>query len=322
MALPKIPPKFVVELSRPTILNLAALVCYCLAMLFHVIAYTTSNWSTLKLEGVEWQMGLWYGCRHNTTDDTWFCSSDVFNDKVFKTGSNWHLGSQIMMTFALVVLFLLEFAVIGYACIKRLERHKDRMVGTVIALSVTAAFCHFLVLIMYGTEVDKIRDSFVQGSFGIVIICMFLEIILPVLVKVDKHKRFPKDGALKEVRRQLRQVGIRKSDLDPTRKENVPKRTSIPKGRQDEAEDADKHKIRKLSASELEKRFPPYQFDNLGYYPPVSMRTSATSVTGGRTNSVGGSAPSLLTQSTVVTGVSYDRRNSDMSSVESFESLV
>ena len=175
---------------------------------------------------------------------------------------------------------------------------------------------------MYGTEVDKIRDSYVQGSFGIVIISMFLEIILPVIIKIDKHKRFPKDGALKEVRRQLRQVGIRKSDLDPDKRESVPKRASIPKGRKDEADNEDRHKIRKLSASELEKRFPPYEFDNLGYHPPVSMRTSVSSVTGGRTNSVGGSAPSLLTQSTVVTGVSYDPKASDMSSVESFESLV
>ena len=171
---------------------------------------------------------------------------------------------------------------------------------------------------MYGTEVDKIRDSYVKGSFGIVIICMFLEIILPILVKFDKQRRYPKEGALKEVRRQLRQVGIRKSSASDSEKhERTPERTSIPKGRRDEAEDPDRHKIRKLSASELEKRFPPYEFDNLGYYPPVSMRTSATSVTGGRTDSVGGSAPSLLTQSTVVTGVSYDPNYSDRSSVES-----
>ena len=53
-------------------------------------------------------------------------------------GSNWHIGSQIMMTFALIIMFLLEFAVVGYACIKRLERHKSKVVGIVIALSVTA----------------------------------------------------------------------------------------------------------------------------------------------------------------------------------------
>ena len=40
------------------------------------------------LNGVEWRMGLWYGCRHNSTDDTWLCSTDVFKDEVFKTGKS------------------------------------------------------------------------------------------------------------------------------------------------------------------------------------------------------------------------------------------
>lgn len=161
---------------------------------------------------------------------------------------------------------------------------------------------------MYGTEVDKIRDSYVKGSFGIVIIAMFLEVAIPVLIRIDKQMRFPKDGALKEIRRQLRQRGIHKlSESDRSSKhEERPKRRKL--------EDVDTEKSyapRQLSAAELEKRFPPYEFDNLGYYPPVSMRTSTTSVTGGRTSSVGSSG-SLQTQSTAVTGVTYD-----LSSVES-----
>ena len=87
MGLPRVPDRMVVELSRPTILSFASIICYCFAMLFHIIAYTTNSWSTLTLNGVEWRMGLWYGCRHNATTDVWICSTDVFEDNVFKTGT-------------------------------------------------------------------------------------------------------------------------------------------------------------------------------------------------------------------------------------------
>lgn len=166
---------------------------------------------------------------------------------------------------------------------------------------------------MYGSEVDKIRDSYVQGSYGILIISMFLEVVIPVLIRIDKNLRFPKDGAFKEIRRQLRQYGIHKtsaSSRSGVREERSEKRKS------EDLETEKEFSPRQLSASELEKRFPPYTFDNLGYYPPVSMRTSATSVTGGRTSSIG-SAQSLQTQSTALTGVSYDPKYSDRSSVES-----
>lgn len=164
---------------------------------------------------------------------------------------------------------------------------------------------------MYGTEVDKIRDSHVKGSFGIVIISMFLEIVIPILIKLDKNNRFPSDGALKEIKRQLRQVGIPTTSASHSQKhERTSERNNIEDG------DLDRHKIRKLSAAELSKRFPPYEFDNLEYAPSVSMRTSATSVTCGKTNSYG-SAHSLQTQSTMVTRVSYDPKHSDMSSLES-----
>ena len=165
---------------------------------------------------------------------------------------------------------------------------------------------------MFGTEVDKIRDSYVKGSFGILIISMFLEIAIPILIRIDKQLRFPKDGALKEARRQLRRRGtpeLSESALSSNRETS--KRLKV-----DSLDAEKKFEPKQLSASELAERFPPYEFDNLGYYPPVSMKTSASSLTGGRTNSIG-SAHSLQTQSTVVTGVSYDPKYSDVSSVES-----
>lgn len=314
MALPQIPKRIVVELSRPTVLNLAALVSYCLAMIFHLIAFATDNWCTLQLDGVEWRMGLWYGCRYDTTTgDTWNCTKDVFNDKVFKAGNNWHLGSQIMMIFALIALFLLEFAVIGYICIKRLERYRNKIFGIVVALSVAAAFCHLLVIIMYGTNVDKVNDSNVKASFGIIIISMFLEVAIPVLIRIDKHFRFPKEGALKEIRRQVKKLGIHKLS-EPDRSTKREERARRPESK--DADSEKKYVPRQLSASELEKRFPPYEIDNLRYYPPVSMRTSVSSITGDKTISTG-SAQSLQTQTTAVTGLSYDTKYSDRSSVES-----
>ena len=78
------------------------------------------------------------------------------------SGSNWHIGSQIMMTFALIVLFLLEFAVIGYACIKRLERHKSKVVGIVIALSVTAGGLYFLLHVS-SLQLVREGDGYVIG---------------------------------------------------------------------------------------------------------------------------------------------------------------
>ena len=153
---------------------------------------------------------------------------------------------------------------------------------------------------MYGTEVDKVEDSYVEGSFGVVIIAMFLEIIVPILVRIDKEKRFPKRDALTGIRRQLRGQS----------REEAPKTDGIIL-----EETEKKIQPRKLSASELNKRFPPYTFDNYRYYPPVSMRKSETSLTEGRTSSIG-SARSLQTQSTAITGVSFDPKYSDRYSTE------
>ena len=77
-----------VELSRPTILNLIAILCYCLAILFHIIAFATDNWSSITVQGVRYTIGLWQGCRKNETTDEWHCSTDVFDDEAFKTGKS------------------------------------------------------------------------------------------------------------------------------------------------------------------------------------------------------------------------------------------
>ena len=94
-----------VELSRLTILNIAAIVCYCLAILFHIVAFATDSWSSLYLDGVRWKVGLWTGCRQNDGETTWYCSQDVFEDPVFQTGKSKFLFwiAQCMFVLLLII---------------------------------------------------------------------------------------------------------------------------------------------------------------------------------------------------------------------------
>ena len=170
---------------------------------------------------------------------------------------------------------------------------------------------------MYGTEVGKVEDSFVEASFGVVIISMFLEILIPIFIRIDKEKRFPKQDALTAIRRELRR--------QPSKTEGMTiERGPPPKVDGVALEEAEKsYRPRKLSAVELEKRFPPYTIDNYRYYPPSSTHSSRTSLAHGkgRTSSIG-SARSLQTQSTAITGVSFDPKYSDRYSTDkSIQSL-
>lgn len=54
-----------------------------------------------------------------------------------------------------------------------------------------SAFCHFLILIMFGSEVGKVPESYVKGSYGILVISMFVELVLPILIHLDKSKNSP-----------------------------------------------------------------------------------------------------------------------------------
>ena len=54
------------------------------------------------------------------------------------SGSDWHIGSRIMMTLSLILLFVLEFALIGYACIQKMQKYRSKLVGFIIAVSLSA----------------------------------------------------------------------------------------------------------------------------------------------------------------------------------------
>ena len=99
-----------VELVRPTLLNILAIICYCLAILFHVIAYASNGWSSLILDGVRWDMGLWEGCR-DTEEGIRICSKNAFDADVFITGMSkcgWLWCFLVMFVQCMLVLTLVR----------------------------------------------------------------------------------------------------------------------------------------------------------------------------------------------------------------------
>lgn len=180
------------NLSCPTPLCIAATILYCLSLIFHIIAIATDSWGSLLLDGVRWHVGLWQGCQLLNNADV--CTSDVFEHEVFKTGSGWLIGSRVMMCFSLVCLLLLEIPLIGYSCIKPLEKHKSRLAGFMLGFSLTSVFCHIVVVIMYGSEIVQIPGASIKESFGMVIISLLLELASTVIMYMDMRCKRCHDG--------------------------------------------------------------------------------------------------------------------------------
>ena len=147
----------------------------------------------------------------------------------------------------------------------------------------------------------------VKGSIAAVVIGLFLEVILPVLIFLDKRLSATKSNKNHKTRRKFRHGSFASKTENTYHKS---KRIKI------SGADSDKCKPRKLSAAELDERFPPYEFDNVGYFPPVSMRVSASPLVEISVNAIG-SAQSLQTQSTVVTKASAGPKYSNRTSLES-----
>ncbi|KAJ8316628.1 hypothetical protein KUTeg_005822 [Tegillarca granosa] len=140
-----------VHLNTPTLYNVLALVAYALNLLFHVISYGTNDWCHFTLHGRRVKLGLWQGCILDQSRDSWDCSDSVFGEDIFmsgkrlwsgkrKYGSDWHIGARVLMTISLIVLFLMEFALIGYACIRRLQPYRDRLSGIVMGMAFGLVF--------------------------------------------------------------------------------------------------------------------------------------------------------------------------------------
>ncbi|XP_052776616.1 uncharacterized protein LOC128214272 isoform X3 [Mya arenaria] len=180
-----------VELNRPTLLNLVAIVCYCLAILFHIIAYATNSWSSLVLAGTRWEMGLWQGCRE--ANGSWMCTNEIFEDEVFQSGmsSDWHVGSQVMMTLALILLFLLEFVLLGYVCIHRFQKYKNKLVAFIIGLSVSAAVLQLSTIITYPKGLHEQQpEAEIHSAVGLIIFSLFIEVVMPWVIWLSISRRF------------------------------------------------------------------------------------------------------------------------------------
>ncbi|KAK3590724.1 hypothetical protein CHS0354_012299 [Potamilus streckersoni] len=181
-----------IELNQLTLLNAAAIGVFSLAMLFQVIAYTTDHWCTFNYEGIQWNIGLWRGCWRNESGRTQLCTTEIFKEKWFNSGKHWSQGTSAMMSISLACLFLLELVIICYACVKQLERFRDRIVGAILALSCAAGFCHFIVLLLYGLVANgNLPESTLSWSYGFTFIPFILEISIPVFVNYDKCRRYP-----------------------------------------------------------------------------------------------------------------------------------
>lgn len=146
---------------------------------------------------------------------------------------------------------------------------------------------------MYGTEVDKISESYVKASYGILVISLLIEVILPVIVYVDKSRAFP-SGRIFKIPRRV--IGIGKSG-DPQQGNS---RRGVVRDERDvytiESSNSLRTSMTSLSEAETFKRF---AYNDV---PDPSM------------NSVG-SINSINTRSTMYTNVSITDRISTESLV-------
>lgn len=83
-----------VHLNTPTLYNVLALVAYALNILFHVIAYGTNDWCHFTLHGRRVKLGLWQGCIHDQSRDSWDCSDSVFGEDIFISGKRLWSGKR------------------------------------------------------------------------------------------------------------------------------------------------------------------------------------------------------------------------------------
>lgn len=61
-------------------------------------------------------------------------------------GSDWYHGTRILMTCALIAIFLQEFALIGFLCINELDRYRQKLAGAVLGFSFVTGDGRFFYL--------------------------------------------------------------------------------------------------------------------------------------------------------------------------------
>ena len=61
-------------------------------------------------------------------------------------GSDWYHGTRILMTCALIAIFLQEFALIGFLCINELEQYRQKLAGAILGFSFVTGDGRFFYL--------------------------------------------------------------------------------------------------------------------------------------------------------------------------------
>lgn len=65
-------------------------------------------------------------------------------------GSDWYHGTRILMTCALIAIFLQEFALIGFLCINELEQYRQKLAGAILGFSFVTGDGRFFYLSFMG----------------------------------------------------------------------------------------------------------------------------------------------------------------------------
>ncbi|XP_078318553.1 uncharacterized protein LOC111121479 isoform X3 [Crassostrea virginica] len=151
-------------------LSLGAFVCYAITLLFFIICFCSNHWWYFRLDGKVINMGLWTGCWQSDSGQT-ECSKAIFDNKVFKTGggSDWYHGTRILMTCALIAIFLQEFALIGFLCINELDRYRQKLAGAVLGFSFVTVFLLLLNFLITAPEVNNLPSGSVVLFMALVL---------------------------------------------------------------------------------------------------------------------------------------------------------
>ncbi|KAL3869204.1 hypothetical protein ACJMK2_041914 [Sinanodonta woodiana] len=296
-----------IHLKKQTTFTLMTFALFALALMLHLLAFATDHWCVFTLDEIRVNLGLWHGCWE--TNDGIICSPAVFEYKAFTTGlsNDWHIGARIVMTLPMITLVVLEFAIIGYACLLDLNKYNRHFSFTVILTSYGTAGCHFIVLLLYGTEATKLPQGELKWSFGMVVLAFLIELGIPILIHGDKIRDNFKSKTLK-VTKQIRVATVKSNDTDATIVRVI----------------RDAHAVRDTREKDTSEQRNS-AFDNGGEYlekydhPTRTSRANLTSLTEyTRRFSYTGSIEdsSLFTQSTEFSTLSYG--NGSSYSVESF----
>nr|XP_022313061.1 uncharacterized protein LOC111118062 isoform X2 [Crassostrea virginica] len=169
-------------------LSLGAFVCYAITLLFFIICFCSNHWWYFRLDGKVINMGLWTGCWQSDSGQT-ECSKAIFDNKVFKTGggSDWYHGTRILMTCALIAIFLQEFALIGFLCINELDRYRQKLAGAVLGFSFVTVICLTVVLIIISHQVSKAKSGKTGWSHDLAGVCFIPITCLILLLFLERY---------------------------------------------------------------------------------------------------------------------------------------